>query len=170
MAQATETIQITAENAPIRLEIGQPAPDFALPDQDGKIVRLEDLRGQRVVLFTYPEAFTPACTAEACEFGDSERALQAHGYRILAVSSDPVERLERFKREKALGYTLLSDEDDAVQTAYGAHGLRNKYGRIKVGPIRSTFVIDEHGNIEHALYNVRAAGHVARVRKLLGVE
>lgn len=151
------------------LEPGMPAPSFALPDQDGVERSLADYRGQKVVLFFYPEAMTPACTKEACEFQESSAPLEAAGYSVLGVSRDAVERLRRFADRDSLEYPLLSDPDTAVHRAYGAFGTKNSYGRIIEGVIRSTFVIDADGKIEHALYNIKATGHVARVTKLLGV-
>lgn len=156
-------------STPARLEPGASAPDFTLTDQDGSSVSLADYRGKRVILYTYPEAFTPGCTAEACDFRESDAPLLAAGYTILGISSDEPEKLAEFREAEHLDFTLLSDTDHAVQTAYGAYGERNKYGRVAVGSIRSTFVIDEEGTIEHALYNVRAAGHVARILKLLEI-
>lgn len=151
------------------LEPGMPAPSFTLPDQDGVERSLADFRGQKVVLFFYPEAMTPACTKEACEFQESSAPLEAAGYRVLGVSRDAVERLRRFADRDSLEYPLLSDPDTAVHRAYGAFGTKNSYGRIIEGVIRSTFVIDADGKIKHALYNIKATGHVARVTKLLGV-
>lgn len=156
-------------STPARLEPGASAPDFTLTDQDGSSVSLADYRGKRVILYTYPEAFTPGCTAEACDFRESDAPLRAAGYTILGISSDEPEKLAEFREAEHLDFRLLSDTDHAVQTAYGAYGERNKYGRVAVGSIRSTFVIDEEGTIEHALYNVRAAGHVARILKLLEI-
>ncbi len=151
------------------LEPGQPAPEFTLPDQDGVMRSLTDFRGEKVILFVYPQAMTPACTTEACEFQESTEPLAAAGYRVLGLSRDEVERLRRFADRDGLEYPLLSDPDTTVHRAYGAYGEKNSYGRIVEGVIRSTFVIDEAGNIEHALYNVKATGHVARVLKLVGV-
>lgn len=151
------------------LEPGQTAPDFALPDQDGVTRSLADFRGERLVLFVYPEAMTPGCTTEACDFRDSTGPLSAAGYRVLGLSRDAPEKLRRFADRDGLDYPLLSDPDTSVHRAYGAFGTKNSYGRIIEGVIRSTFVIDAEGRIEHALYNVKATGHVARVRKLLGV-
>ena len=151
------------------LEPGMPAPGFSLPDQDGKLRSLADFRGEKVVLFFIPEAMTPACTMEACEFQDSAAPLAAAGYRVLGMSRDSVERMRRFADRDGLEYPLLSDPEATVHRAYGAYGTKNSYGRIIEGAIRSTFVIDEEGRIEHALSNVKATGHVARVRKLLGV-
>ncbi|MBL3686664.1 thioredoxin-dependent thiol peroxidase [Leucobacter zeae] len=153
----------------IILEAGQPAPEFTLPDQDGRNVSLSDFRGEKVVLFFYPEAMTPGCAKEACDFRDSLEPLQAAGYRVLGVSRDDVERQRRFADRDALTYPLLSDPDIAVHHAYGAYGEKNSYGRIVTSAIRSTFVIDAEGRIEHALYNVKATGHVARIRRILGV-
>lgn len=155
---------------PIRLEPGDEAPAFSLPDQHGETVTLESLRGRRVVLYTYPEAMTPGCTTESCDFRDARADILAAGFELIGLSSDRPEKNAEFDDAERLGFTLLSDEDHAVQTAYGAYGERNKYGRIAVGPIRSTFVIDAEGRIEQALYNVRATGHVARIRKLLGLD
>lgn len=154
---------------PIRLEPGDAAPGFALPDQHGETVSLEGLRGRRIVLYTYPEAMTPGCTTEACDFRDARSDILAAGYELIGLSSDEPSKNAEFDDAERLGFTLLSDVDHAVQTAYGAYGERNKYGRIAVGPIRSTFVIDAEGKIERALYNVRASGHVGRLRGILGL-
>ena len=151
------------------LEPGQPAPDFSLQDQDGTTRTLTEFRGGKLVLFFIPEAMTPACTMESCEFRDSSAALADSGYRVLGVARDSVERLKRFADRDGLDYPFLSDPTAEVHRAYGAFGTKNSYGRLIEGVIRSTFVIDEEGRIEHALYNVKATGHVARVRKLLGV-
>lgn len=154
----------------IILEAGQPAPEFALPDQDGVVRRLSDYRGEKVVIFFYPQAMTPACTKEACEFQESTAPLAAAGYRVLGISRDAVDKLKRFAERDHLEYPLLSDPDTAVHVAYGAFGEKNSYGRIVEGVIRSTFVVDEEGRIAEALYNIKATGHVARVRKLLGID
>ncbi|SIT89130.1 thioredoxin-dependent thiol peroxidase [Microbacterium sp. RU33B] len=152
-----------------RLEPGQPAPDFTLLDQDERSVTLESLRGAPVILFFYPEAMTPGCTTEACDFRDSLAPLQAAGYTVLGISRDLPEKLERFRQRDGLTYDLLSDPDHSVHDAYGAWGEKVNYGKVVEGVIRSTFVIDAEGRIEHALHNVRATGHVARVRTLVGV-
>ncbi len=152
-----------------RLEPGSPAPDFTLVDQDDRSVSLHDLRGGRVILFFYPEAMTPGCTKEACDFRDSLAPLQAAGYTILGISRDAPEKLRRFRERDGLTYDLLSDPDHAVHEAYGVWGEKVNYGKTFMGVIRSTFVVDEEGRIAEALYNVRATGHVARVRSLLGV-
>lgn len=152
-----------------RLEPGQPAPSFTLLDQDERSVTLADLRGTPVILFFYPEAMTPGCTKEACDFRDSLVPLQAAGYTVLGISRDLPEKLRRFRERDGLTYDLLSDPDHAVHAAYGAWGEKMNYGKVVEGVIRSTFVIDAEGVIAEALYNVRATGHVARVRTLLGV-
>jgi len=152
-----------------RLEPGAPAPLFTLSDQDGRPVALEDLRGGKVILFFYPQAMTPGCTTEACDFRDSLAPLQAAGYTVLGISRDAPETLTRFRERDGLTYDLLSDPDHAVHEAYGAWGEKTNYGKTVEGVIRSTFVVDEEGRIAHALYNVRATGHVARLRELLTV-
>lgn len=153
----------------VLLEPGNTAPEFSLEDQHGKIVTLSALQGKRAVLFAYPAAMTPGCTKEACDFRDATAPLEAAGYVVLGISPDSVEKLARFAERDGLSYSLLSDEDHETLSAYGAYGEKLNYGRTYIGVIRSTFVIDEAGNIEQALYNVKATGHVARVRKLLGV-
>jgi peroxiredoxin Q/BCP len=152
----------------VLLEPGQAAPNFSLPDQDGHVRTLSDFRGEHVILFVYPEAMTPACTTEACEFQESVEPLAAAGYRVLGLSRDAIDKLSRFAERDGLEYPLLSDPDTSVHRAYGAFGTKNSYGRIIEGVIRSTFVIDADGKVAHALYNVKATGHVARVRKLVG--
>jgi peroxiredoxin Q/BCP len=152
-----------------RLEPGSPAPAFALVDQDERPVTSQDLRGQRVVLFFYPEAMTPGCTTEACDFRDSLAPLQAAGYTVLGISRDAPEKLRQFRERDGLTYDLLSDPDHAVHDEYGVWGEKLNYGKTVMGVIRSTFVIDEQGRIEQALYNVKATGHVARLRTLLGI-
>lgn len=151
------------------LEPGQQAPNFSLQDQGGNTVKLSELRGKRIVLFAYPQAMTPACTKEACEFQDATAPLEAAGYTVLGISPDDTEKLARFAERDSLEYPLLSDPDHRTLSKYGAYGEKQNYGRTYVGVIRSTFVIDAQGKIEHALYNVKATGHVARVRKLVGV-
>ncbi|WP_127819955.1 thioredoxin-dependent thiol peroxidase [Microbacterium sp. CPCC 204701] len=152
-----------------RLEPGSLAPAFTLVDQDARPVTLKDLRGGRVIVFFYPEAMTPGCTTEACDFRDSLAPLQVAGYTVLGVSRDEPEKLRRFRARDGLTYDLLSDPDHGVHGRYGVWGEKMNYGKTFMGVIRSTFVIDEKGRIAHALYNVRATGHVARVRTLLGV-
>lgn len=152
-----------------RLEPGNTAPDFTLPDQDGASVSLHDLRGRKVILYFYPAAMTPGCTTEACDFRDSLASLQGAGYAVLGVSRDDVAKLKQFAERDGLSFPLLSDADLAVHQAYGVWGEKKNYGKVIQGVIRSTFVIDEDGVVEHALYNVKATGHVARIRKLVGL-
>jgi len=152
-----------------RLEPGNAAPDFTLVDQDGASVSLHDLRGTPVVLFFYPAAMTPGCTTEACDFRDSLGPLQAAGYAVMGISRDDPATLRRFRERDALTYPLLSDPDHAVHDAYGAWGEKMNYGKLIEGVIRSTVIVDADGIVSHALYNVKATGHVARVRALLGL-
>jgi peroxiredoxin Q/BCP len=152
-----------------RLEPGDDAPDFDLADDAGSRLRLADLRGQRVVLYAYPAAMTPGCTKQACDFRDSLDALAAAGISVVGISPDSPEKLARFRAEQGLTFALVSDPDRSVLTAYGAFGEKSLYGRTVVGVIRSTFVIDAEGRIERALYNVKATGHVAKLRRELGV-
>jgi peroxiredoxin Q/BCP len=153
----------------IRLEPGDPAPDFDLPDDAGSHVRLADLRGSRVVLYVYPAAMTPGCTTQACDFRDSLDALAAAGLTVIGLSPDTPEKLARFRAAEGLTFPLLSDPDRTVLTAYGAFGEKKLYGKVVTGVIRSTFVIDAEGRIERAMYNVKATGHVAKLRRELGV-
>lgn len=152
-----------------RLEPGADAPDFDLADDRGGRVRLADLRGQRVVLYAYPAAMTPGCTKQACDFRDSLDALAAAGITVVGISPDTPEKLARFRAKDHLTFALASDPDKAVLTAYGAFGEKSLYGKTVVGVIRSTFVIDADGRIERAMYNVKATGHVAKLRRELGI-
>lgn len=152
-----------------RLEPGDIAPDFTLSAVGGGTVSLEALRGQKVVVYFYPKAATPGCTQEACDFRDSLQALTDAGYTVLGLSPDPVSDLEKFTEEESLNFPLLSDEDHAVAEAYGAWGEKNNYGRVTEGLIRTTVVVDPQGRVELAQYNVKATGHVARLREKLGV-
>ena len=152
-----------------RLEPGTPAPDFSLLDQDGRSVSLADLRGRKVILYFYPAAMTPGCTTQACDFRDSIASLQGAGYTVIGVSRDEPAKLKRFQERDGLSFALLSDPDHAVHTRYGVWGEKMNYGKVVEGVIRSTFVIDEQGVITLAQYNVKATGHVARLRKALGL-
>ncbi len=149
------------------LSAGSLAPDFALPDQDGRLVTKASLAGRRVVMFFYPKAFTPGCTGESCDFRDRWERFDGSGYVILGVSPDPIERLAEFKSEYNLPYDLLSDEDHATAAAYSAWGIKKNYGKEYEGLIRSTVAIDESGRVSDAWYNVRAKGHAARVADAL---
>lgn len=152
-----------------RLEPGTPAPDFSLPSDAGDMVSLSDFRGRKLIVFCYPAAMTPGCTKEACDFRDSLQPLQDAGYAVVGLSPDPVEKLVKFAEKESLTYPLLSDADKSVLTAYGAYGEKKLYGKTVTGVIRSTFVVDEDGLIEVARYNVKATGHVAALRKVIGV-
>ncbi len=152
------------------LTAGDPAPDFTLTDQDGAEVRLADLSGERVVLYFYPAALTPGCTTQACDFRDSLSSLAAAGITVIGVSRDEPAKLRAFRERDGLTFTLLSDPDHVVHEEYGAWGEKMNYGKVIEGVIRSTFVISPEGKIEHALYNVKATGHVTRLRKLLGLD
>ena len=151
------------------LEAGQAAPDFTLLDQDEHPVSLSDFRGRRVIVYFYPAAQTPGCTTQACDFRDSLSSLQGAGYTVLGVSRDTPEKLRAFRDSDGLTFPLLSDPDHVVHEAYGAWGEKQNYGKTITGVLRSTFVIDEDGRIVEAKYNVKATGHVARLRKTLGL-
>ena len=151
-----------------RVEPGDAAPDFTLPDADGKDVTLSSLRGQRVIIYFYPAAMTPGCTKQACDFRDSKNDLSDAGYTVLGISPDSPAKLVKFRERDGLTFPLLSDPGLAVLKAYGAYGEKMLYGKTSVGVIRSTFVIDADGKVERAYYAVKATGHVARLRKDLG--
>ena len=153
-----------------RLSPGDRAPDFTLPDADGAPVSLQDLRGRKVVLYVYPAASTPGCTTQACDFRDSLSSLQAAGYEVVGLSPDPPAKLRRFRDAEGLTFPLLSDPSKQVLTAYGAYGEKSLYGKTVTGVIRSTFVVDEDGTITSAAYAVKAKGHVAKLRRDLGVD
>ena len=152
-----------------RLSPGDQAPDFTLPTDTGEEVTLSSLRGQRVILYFYPAAMTPGCTTQACDFSDSLDSLKAAGFTVLGVSKDPVAKLAKFRERDGLTITLLSDPDLEVHRAYAAYGEKKLYGKTVEGVLRSTFVIDAEGRIELAQYNVKATGHVAKLRKDLGL-
>jgi peroxiredoxin Q/BCP len=152
-----------AEGGPRHLRPGDPAPDFALPDADGRVWRLSGLRGRTVIVYFYPRASTPGCTREACDFRDRVAAFAATDAQVLGISADGPPALQRFRDEQSLPFPLLSDESHEVLQAYGAWGERHSYGRTSVGVIRSTVVVGPDGRVLRAYYNVRAAGHVARL-------
>jgi peroxiredoxin Q/BCP len=161
---------MTRTTEPIRLQPGDPAPDFALTTDTGETLRLRDLAGQRVILYAYPAAMTPGCTTQACDFRDSLQSLKAHGLTVVGISPDPPAKLAAFREREHLTFPLVSDPDKAVLTAYGAYGPKQNYGRTVMGVIRSTFVIGPDGRIERAFYNVKATGHVAKLRRELGID
>ncbi len=153
-----------------RLSAGDAAPSFSLPDADGNTVSLADFRGRKVVVYFYPAAMTPGCTKQACDFRDSLAALQSAGYAVVGISPDKPEKLAKFRDRDALTFPLLSDVDKGTLQAYGAFGEKTMYGKTVTGVIRSTFVVDEDGKVEVAQYNVKATGHVAKLRRDLGLD
>jgi peroxiredoxin Q/BCP len=154
---------------PVRLAPGDRAPEFTLPDADGRPVSLADHRGRRVIVYCYPAALTPGCTTQAVDFTAAAGDLAEAGLDIIGISPDPPEKLMRFREQENLGITLVSDPDKTVLRAYGAYGPKKLYGKEVVGVLRSTFVIDAEGRIERAQYNVKATGHVAKLRRELGL-
>ncbi|WP_406831536.1 thioredoxin-dependent thiol peroxidase [Pedococcus sp. KACC 23699] len=153
-----------------RLSPGDAAPDFTLPDDQGGEVSLSRLRGRKVVVYFYPAAMTPGCTTQACDFSDNINTLHGEGYEVLGISPDAPAKLAKFRDKEGLSITLLSDADRAVMNAYGAFGEKKLYGKTVEGVIRSTVVVDEEGNVSHAFYNVKATGHVAKLRRDLGLD
>ena len=153
----------------VRLKPGDAAPDFTLPDADGKSVSLADFRGRKVIVYFYPAAMTPGCTKEACDFRDNLSSLAGSGYAVVGISPDEPDKLVEFREAEGLNFPLLSDPDRKVLEAYGAWGEKQMYGKTVTGVIRSTFVVDEAGRIEKAQYNVKATGHVAKLRQDLGI-
>ncbi|OKL54370.1 peroxiredoxin [Bowdeniella nasicola] len=154
-----------------RLEPGDIAPEFVLPTVSGT-VSLDGLLEQAeagVIVYFYPRAATPGCTTQACDFQDSYAALKSAGYRLVGISPDPVDKLEAFAETESLGFPLASDPDKTTLEAYGAYGEKKNYGKVVKGVIRSTIIISPDGTVAHALYNVKATGHVARIEKLLGI-
>ena len=157
-------------DATIRLEVGTPAPAFTLPDQNGNPVSLADFGGQNVIVYFYPAASTPGCTTQACDFRDSLNSLKSAGYQVLGISCDGADALQRFEAEQNLNFPLLSDPDLTVHSAYGTWGEKSMYGKKVTGMLRSTFVIGSDGAVTLPLYNVKATGHVASLRKKLGLD
>jgi peroxiredoxin Q/BCP len=152
-----------------RLEVGDTAPAFSLSDADGNTVRLSDYKGRKVIVYFYPAASTPGCTKQACDFRDSLSELNDAGLDVVGISPDKPEKLAKFRDKERLTFPLLSDPDREVLTAWGAYGEKTMYGKTVQGVIRSTFVVDEKGKIAEAQYNVRATGHVAKLRRDLSV-
>lgn len=152
-----------------RLQPGDTAPAFTLPDADGKQVSLADHRGRKVIVYFYPAALTPGCTKQACDFTDNLDFLTGHGYDVIGISPDKPEKLAKFREKEELKVTLLGDPDKTVLTSYGAFGEKKLYGKTVTGVIRSTVILDEDGKVERALYNVKATGHVAKIIKDLGL-
>jgi peroxiredoxin Q/BCP len=152
-----------------RLVPGDIAPPFTLPTADGSTVSLADLRGRKVIVYFYPAASTPGCTKQACGFRDSLPDWEAAGYAVVGISPDKPEKLAKFRDAEGLTFPLLSDPSREVLEAYGAYGAKKLYGKDVVGVIRSTFVLDEQGRVDRAMYGVKATGHVEKLRKDLGV-
>ena len=153
-----------------RLSPADAAPDFTLTASDGSPVSLADLRGSSTIVYFYPAAATPGCTKEACDFRDNLNSLKGAGYTVLGISPDPVARLEKFAEAENLNFPLLSDPDHSVAEAYGAWGEKKNYGRTYEGLIRSTVVVDPEGKVALAQYNVKATGHVSKLRRDLGLD
>ena len=152
-----------------RLQPGDTAPAFTLPDADGKQVSLADHAGRKVIVYFYPAALTPGCTKQACDFTDQLDFLTGHGYDVIGVSPDKPEKLAKFREQESLDVTLLADPAKETLEAYGAFGEKKLYGKTVTGVIRSTVIVDEQGKVERALYNVKATGHVAKIIKDLGL-
>ncbi|MFL6158366.1 MAG: thioredoxin-dependent thiol peroxidase [Marmoricola sp.] len=153
-----------------RLSPGDAAPDFELATDTGDTVHLADLRGGKVIVYFYPAAMTPGCTKQACDFTDSLSSLRSAGYTVVGISPDKPEKLAKFRERDGLTITLASDPDRSVMTSYGAFGEKKLYGKVVQGVIRSTIVVDEAGKVELAQYNVKATGHVAKLRRDLGLD
>jgi thioredoxin-dependent peroxiredoxin len=153
-----------------RLEVGDTAPAFTLEDQDGASVSLSEFEGANTIVYFYPAASTPGCTTEACDFRDNINSLKSAGYQVLGVSKDNLADLKTFRDEQGLNFPLLSDPDLVVHNAYGAWGEKSLYGKTVTGTLRSTFVVDPAGKVVLPLYNVKATGHVASLRKKLGLD
>lgn len=153
-----------------RLQLGDKAPSFSLLDDQGERISLADFSGTTLIVYMYPAAMTLGCTKQACDFRDSLAHLTAAGYAVVGISPDPVAKLAEFKKHDALTFPLLSDPDHAVLKKYGAYGEKKLYGKVVVGVIRSTFIINPQGVIDRAMYNVKATGHVAKLRRDLGLD
>ncbi len=158
------------QQPPARLSPGDTAPDFTLPTDSGDEVSLSGLRGRKVIVYFYPAAMTAGCTKQACDFTESLESLQGAGYEVVGISPDKPAKLAKFRERDALSITLGSDEDRSVMTSYGAFGEKKLYGKVVQGVIRSTIVVDEDGKVALAQYNVKATGHVAKLRRDLGLD
>jgi peroxiredoxin len=154
----------------VQLERGNAAPKFTLPTADGDEVSLDDLLGRKVILYFYPAAMSAGCTREACDFRDNLGSLKGAGYTVLGISPDEPEKLMEFRERESLTFPLLADPAGGVHASYGAWGEKPVGDRTVIGPIRSTFVIDEDGRVEVAMYNVQPIGHVKELRRILGVD
>jgi peroxiredoxin Q/BCP len=152
-----------------RLDVGDKAPAFSLSDADGNTVKLSDYKGRKVIVYFYPAASTPGCTKQACDFRDSLAQLNEAGIDVVGISPDKPAKLAKFRDAEGLTFPLLSDPEREVLTAWGTFGEKTMYGKTVQGVIRSTFVVDEKGKIEVAQYNVKATGHVAKLRRDISV-
>lgn len=152
-----------------RLSPGDPAPAFDLTAADGSHLSSADLAGRRTIVYFYPKAMTPGCTTQAIDFQAADDDLRAAGYAVVGISPDSPAALARFAEKEGLGFPLLSDPDRSTLEAYGAYGEKQNYGKTVTGVIRSTVVIDADGKVEHAFYNVKAMGHVDKLRRDLGI-
>jgi thioredoxin-dependent peroxiredoxin len=153
-----------------RLAVGDTAPAFSLPDADGNTVALKDFAGRRVVVYFYPAAMTSGCTKQACDFRDNISDFAAAGFAVVGISPDQTAKLTKFRDRDSVPFPLLSDPDRSVLSAYGAYGEKTMYGKKVTGVIRSTIVVDANGKVELAQYNVKATGHVAKLRRDLGLD
>lgn len=153
-----------------RLDVGQQAPEWTLPDAEGRPVSLGDFAGRNLVIYFYPAAMTPGCTTQACDFRDNRAVFEQHGYAVVGISPDDPAKLARFAEQEGLTFPVLSDADRSVLTAYGAYGEKKLYGKTVTGVIRSTVVVDGEGKVSLAKYNVKATGHVASLAKALKVD
>ena len=152
-----------------KLEKGDKAPEFKLMDSEENEISSDIFKGKKTILYFYPAAGTPGCTNQACDFRDNLNSLKSLGYEVFGVSPDKPAKLAKFKEKEGLNFPMLSDPENEVQKLYGAYGLKKMYGKEYEGVIRSTFVIDEDTNIEHAFYNVKAKGHVDMIKKQMGI-
>ena len=156
-----------------RLNTGDRFPDFSLVDDSGSLVTLKDFAGTKLIVYFYPAALTPGCTKQACDFRDTEASWKNEGFSVIGISPDKVEKLQKFRAEENLKFPLLSDPEKSLMASVGAFGEKQLYGKNVVGVIRSTFVLDVDGSGEarvlNAFYNVKATGHVAKLRRDLGL-
>lgn len=157
---------------PVRLQAGDDAPNFTLDTIEGSVTLADELSTaeQGVIVYFYPKAMTPGCTTEACDFRDNVNSLKAAGYTVIGISPDSVDSLIKFAEKESLNYTLASDQDKRVMKEYGAYGMKMNYGKEVEGVIRSTIVVGKDGNVVHSAYNVKATGHVSRLRRDLGID
>lgn len=159
-------------SSPVRLEVGQVAPAFTGDTTSGQVTlaQLVDEAARGVIVYFYPKAGTPGCTKEACDFRDSLASLESAGYRVIGISPDSLAALERFEEKQQLNFLLASDPNHEIMTEWGVWGTKKAYGRTFLGVTRSTFVVGKDGDLEVVQYNVKATGHVARLRKALGLD